>query len=143
MLSCPESVSWKQPRKLSGPDILFCRRQNRGRKRLRNTLKVPQPESGCTGFMQLIKEGGGWRCRGKRPSTRGREENASSGEGAAGVVPPAQGSGPSSCPAHSEQWDCQRDGCLTGEDSGVSSTDQEARSHRADSRGPSSVKTVQ
>ena len=47
-------------------------------------LKVTQPESGCTGFMQLIKDGGGWRCRRKGPSTRGREENASSGEGAAG-----------------------------------------------------------
>lgn len=66
------------------------------------------------------------------------------GRGCRGLlVPPAQGSGLSSCPAHSEQWDCQQEGCLTGEDSGVSSTDQEARSHRAASRGPSSVKTVQ
>lgn len=94
MLSSPESVSWKQPRKLSGPDILFCRRQNRGRKRLRNTLEVTQPESGCTGFMQLIEEGGGWRCRGKRPSTRGREENASSGEGAAGARATSTGKWP-------------------------------------------------
>lgn len=84
------SVCWKQPGKSSCPNILFCRRWNWGRKRLRNILKVTQLEwlswVLCNWLEKVVGRGEERKRRGPRARKKGIDRERFCREGTLGTA---------------------------------------------------------